>query len=673
MEVVYRMCPYHEYVVYVTPPCVRLVSRAVGHDLFKLKPAPVRDNLTARERHACKSLGRRSDIVIKSADKGSGTVVMDRDWYINECLRQLNDTKFYKPLDNDVTNDVQKRVRKYTKRMNRDKIISDETKRYLIQTDPKPGRFYILPKVHKQGNPGRPIVSSNSHPTERISHFVDYHLKPLVQNTDSFIKDTTHFLNKLKQLGRLPQNALLVTLDVSSLYTNIPHNEGINACRQFLDTRDRNTITVGTEKICDLIRMILNCNNFTFNDKHYLQIHGTAMGTRMAPSYANLFLAKFETDALSRAPYQPHTWWRYIDDIFMIWTHSIDDLHAFTSYLNSIHPTIKFTSNYSLTSIPFLDVNVFLNNGNISTDLYTKPTDKHQYLLHSSCHPTHTKRAIPFSLALRLRRICSSDETFKQRTNELQSYLNKRGYNLTFLKQEIHRVHNITRTEALTPKASFTTYQPQRVPLVITYNPALRHVSSIIHKHFNILSLSLRCTNVFKDKPIVAFRRSNNLSNILVSAKLRKTSATNQPHGSFRCGNNCLTCNYVSDGLTNYTFHTTGETTLINQHIDCNSKNVIYMVQCNRCHKQYIGETKRRLKDRFNEHRRTVDKKTNHSKPTTVSEHFLCNNHNATDMQLIPLELIRSNRDVVRKAREAYLIERGQTLEPLGLNKKDEA
>ena len=96
------------------------------------------------------------------------------------------------------------------------------------------------------------------------------------------------------------------------------------------------------------------------------------------------------------------------------------------------------------------------------------------------------------------------------------------------------------------------------------------------------------------------------------------------------------------------------------------------MVHCNRCHKQYIGETKRRLKDRFNEHRRTVDKQTNRSKPTTVSEHFLSNDHNASDMLLIPLELIKSNRDSVRKAREAYLIDRGQTLEPLGLNRRDE-
>ena len=168
-------------------------------------------------------------------------------------------------------------------------------------------------------------------------------------------------------------NALLVTLEVSSLYTNIPHNEGITACRHFLDTRERNSSTVRTETLCDLIRMILTINNFTFNDKNYLQIHSTTMGTRIAPSHANLFLAKFETDALSRAPYQPHTWLRYLDDIFMIWTHLADDLHALTSYPNSIHPTTNL-----FISIPFLDVNVFIDNGNITTDLYTRATDKHQ-------------------------------------------------------------------------------------------------------------------------------------------------------------------------------------------------------------------------------------------------------------------------------------------------------
>ena len=113
-----------------------------------------------------------------------------------------------------------------------------------------------------------------------------------------------------------------------------------------------------------------------------------------------------------------------------------------------------------------------------------------------------------------------------------------------------------------------------------------------------------------------------------------------------------------------------GETRPITNHIDCNSKNVIYMIQCNHCSKQYIGEIKRRLKDRFNEHRRPVDNPSNISKPTTVSEHFLTNDHSANDITLIPLELTKSNRDSVRKAREAYLIERGKTLEPLGILRK---
>ena len=79
-----------------------------------------------------------------------------------------------------------------------------------------------------------------------------------------------------------------------------------------------------------------------------------------------------------------------------------------------------------------------------------------------------------------------------------------------------------------------------------------------------------------------------------------------------------------------------------------------------------------RVKDRFNEQRRPVDKQAHFSKPTALSEHFLSNGHNATGMHLIPLELAKSNREGVRKAREAYLIERGQTLEPLRLNRRDE-
>ena len=103
------------------------------------------------------------------ADKGSGTVVMDRSWYVNECHRQLNDAKYYKKQSSDLTGKIHERVKEYTSRLHKNNLIDYETFKYLSSnSDPKSGRFYILPKIHKQGNPGRPIVSSNSHPTAKL-------------------------------------------------------------------------------------------------------------------------------------------------------------------------------------------------------------------------------------------------------------------------------------------------------------------------------------------------------------------------------------------------------------------------------------------------------------------------------------------------------------------------
>ena len=97
-------------------------------------------------------------------------------------------------------------------------------------------------------------------------------------------------------------------------------------------------------------------------------------------------------------------------------------------------------------------------------------------------------------------------------------------------------------------------------------------------------------------------------SRIYVTAELSSNSANSQlPPGSFRCGKNCSTCPYISHGLTTYTFFSSGETLPIKSNLTCDTKNLIYIIQCNRCNLRYIGETKRRLKDRFNEHRRAID------------------------------------------------------------------
>ena len=101
----------------------------------------------------------------------------------------------------------------------------------------------------------------------------------------------------------------------------------------------------------------------------------------------------------------------------------------------------------------------------------------------------------------------------------------------------------------------------------------------------------------------------------------------------------------------------------IKSHITCETSNVIYMIQCTKCNLQYIGETKRRLKERLNEHRRPIINTSSYN-PTAVSRHFITGNHTVNHMLLIPLEKLYTNRDSVRKAREAFLIHRGNTLEP---------
>ena len=424
------------------------------------------------------------------------------------------------------------------------------------------------------------------------------------------------------------------------------------------------------------MRMILTMNNFVFNDENFIQQHGTAMGTKMAPAFANLFMGEFERKALEGYAYKPFLWLRYIDDILMVWTHGNEKLESFIAYLNGIHPTIKFTSERSTTSIPFLDVKILLENGKIETDLYCKPTDKHQYLLHSSSHPYHTKKSIPYSLALRLRRICSKDEVFDARSTELERYLTKRGYKNNFVKSQISRAKSIPRNDTL-KENSPEIKKPDRVPFITTYNPALPNIHKVLRQKQPILHSTERLHEIFKETPVVAYRRSPNLRDLLVRAKLKNPPTANQPNhpfGTFRCNSKhgCLTCPHIDNERTNYTFNNTGEVREIKQQMTCKSTNLIYMIECKRCKKQYIGETKRTLRERFTEHRQATNNPSHANASAAVPTHFNLPDHSIEDMTLIPLELQPTPNTSRRKAREAYLIHRGQTLEPNGINRRNE-
>ena len=183
-------------------------------------------------------------------------------------------------------------------------------------------------------------------------------------------------------------------MDVNSLYTNIPHADGVAACRAFLNKHNIQS-DIATD-IPILIDFILKHNTFTFNDKYYLQTNGTAMGTKMAPAYAIIFMESVENSFLSSFPHKPTVYYRYIDDIFMIWSHGIDKFEQFFRNANNTHPSITFTYEAS-TALPFLDVLTKINNDNtIYTTVNCKPTDRHRYLHYKSNHPIHLKHSIIF-------------------------------------------------------------------------------------------------------------------------------------------------------------------------------------------------------------------------------------------------------------------------------------
>ena len=180
-----------------------------------------------------------------------------------------------------------------------------------------------------------------------------------------------------------------------------------------------------------------------------------------------------------------------------------------------------------------------------------------------------------------------------------------------------------------------------RTPFVTSFNPALPKISSVVDKYTTLLQSTANCKKAFPNPPVIAYRRDASLRDLLVHSTL--------PHEN------------------------SNEARKITDSISCHSKNLIYVIECKRYHLQYIGETKRQLSERFGEHRRSILNHQQLSTTTPDSLHFNQAGHSINEVRLIPIELIHSKRDSVRKAREAHLINKAKTLHPFGINKRDEA
>lgn len=368
---------------------------------------------------------------------------------------------------------------------------------------------------------GRPIISGNDGPTERISSFVDHILQPIAKSQRSYLKDTTDFINFIERTS-LPEETYLVSLDVSSLYTNIPQEEGIDtACRAFENFYGDET-PIPTLSLREILRLILQENSFEFNDKNYLQIHGTAMGTKMAVTFANIFMASVETEIISLSKTKPLEWKRYIDDIFSLWNADKKEIEDFIVLANRHHLTIKFTAEISNKEFNFLDTTVykgerFRDQGILDARTHFKPTETFQYTHFSSCHPVGVKKGLIKGEALRLLRTNSSEKSFYENISNFKTRLRARGYSHNLIEKIISEVKFTERTSALQQTDKV---HKKILPFVTRYHPALPNLKNILMSKWHLIQNQPLLKEIFKEPPIVSYKKGKSLKDILVRAKL---------------------------------------------------------------------------------------------------------------------------------------------------------
>ena len=271
-----------------------------------------------------------------------------------------------------------------------------------------------------------------------------------------------------------------------------------------------------------------------------------------------------------------------------------------SNFLNKAHHSIKITAEWSKEEINFLDVRVIREGTKLITDLCSKPTDTHQFLHRTSCHSNHTKKGTPYSQALRIRRICSEDGFFDSRVTDLKSWLLDRGYTEGDINGQVNMVKGLDRTSIL-----FRQQQSKddiRIPLVVTYHPALHEVHEVLRQSQNILFADTEHRNLFKDKIFVSFRKAKSLKDNLVRAKLQPIEKEVVEKGTLRCKGrkNCQICPLIREGDTFTNANDTRTFKIFSGQYHCNTESVVYMLQCDCCNKKYIGSTKNKFRQRFN-------------------------------------------------------------------------
>ena len=313
-------------------------------------------NLTDNELESLKELRMDRSIVILKADKGNCVVLLRRSDYNNDLEMMLQDESKFRLLKEDPTIKRENKLIQHLLKLKKDGDITEQFYKKVRPNGSQPARLYGLPKVHKNNHPLRPICSSVNAYNYKLASELASIISPYAVS-DFSVKNTFKFVEEINQLS-YPES-FLCSFDVSSLFTMIPLDETIEITLDYVFENKEKVEGLSRTKFKKLLVMATKETNFIFNNKVYDQIDGVAMGSPLAPILANVFMRKFEENAILSYPGErPRYYRRYVDDSFLIFK-SQNEVAPFFTYMNSLHPNIKFTMEKEANgTIAFLDVKV---------------------------------------------------------------------------------------------------------------------------------------------------------------------------------------------------------------------------------------------------------------------------------------------------------------------------
>lgn len=378
-----------------------------------------------------KQLQANDKIVVKPADKNLGTVIMWSSTYKKMCMELLADRKTYVEIADNVLPSLpyialEKIFDDLRPPVNLIKSLAQlKSSSYL-----RFGRFYCLPKMHKTPIRGRPIVSCINTATYHASVFIHRVLSPILRVLPTICSSSRQVIRSLDGIGDLTSNTVITCADVASLYPSIPTDYGLRAIRAVL--YEFNSIVrldrVEEEFLLRLLEWVLLNNYFEFNNHTYLQISGTAMGTPMAVTYANLVLYYLEKECL-KLPYLHYH--RYIDDLFLLASPTVSS--TFISHFSDQVPSIKLDGITVGERGVFLDLDIWISEGKIKYKTYQKSINKYLYISPHSNHTLSSLKNVIRNEIRRYRLFCPEDKHYLEIKHLFYLRLLRRGYRPVFL------------------------------------------------------------------------------------------------------------------------------------------------------------------------------------------------------------------------------------------------